>query len=289
MSDKKPSVDFDDIPPGMHGSMSAHEFFEVYKTAKAVAKQLPKMEGISDTEKVSILTREFQSSSPDRKALFRKATDAKDALAIYWLARCRLLAKSSLSLRESRQPFGGVSADRMAQIAKFSVYENRLNELPDLLWADGIIMVLEPALAGMKVDGAAFRLEDGTPVVALSLRHDRLDNFWFTLMHELAHVSLHYHLLSAPIVDDLDDAPADLIEKQADRLGANSLIHRSDWNGNDALYSQPNGDHVVALALKLKIHPAIVAGRIRKQLNNYKLFNDIVHRVSLRKVYFNEK
>jgi hypothetical protein len=28
-------------------------------------------------------------------------------------------------------------------------------------------------------------------IVALTLRHDRLDNFWFTLFHEIGHLKLH--------------------------------------------------------------------------------------------------
>ena len=35
------------------------------------------------------------------------------------------------------------------------------------------------------------RRYNGAPVAALTLRYDRLDNFWFTLLHELAHIALH--------------------------------------------------------------------------------------------------
>ena len=41
------------------------------------------------------------------------------------------------------------------------------------------------------LDGAALQLADGTPVIGLTLRYDRLDNFWFCLLHELAHIGRH--------------------------------------------------------------------------------------------------
>jgi HTH-type transcriptional regulator/antitoxin HigA len=38
------------------------------------------------------------------------------------------------------------------------------------------------------VDGAATMLTDGTSVIGLSLRHDRIDNFWFCRCNELAQI-----------------------------------------------------------------------------------------------------
>ncbi|NTE86107.1 hypothetical protein [Agrobacterium rubi] len=35
------------------------------------------------------------------------------------------------------------------------------------------------------------RRTDGVPLTAITMRHDRLDNFWFTLLHEYACVVLH--------------------------------------------------------------------------------------------------
>jgi len=52
----------------------------------------------------------------------------------------------------------------------------------------GIVLVIAPHLTNTYLDGAAMRLDDGAPVIGLSVRYDRLDNFWFCLLHELAHV-----------------------------------------------------------------------------------------------------
>ena len=61
----------------------------------------------------------------------------------------------------------------------------------DLLAEKGIVLIVERHLPGSYLDGAAMLAEGETPVVGLTLRYDRLDNFWFVLMHELGHVFLH--------------------------------------------------------------------------------------------------
>lgn len=281
--------EFDDFPNGMYGSDSAHGFFDCFSMAQNLARQLPKIKGTSDVEIIRTLINEIRSTPNQHIApLFRKSAGAKEALSTYWISQCRIMAKAAMASSEDVPAFQSISTERLAQIARYSADTKNLLKLPSLLLQDGIVFVIAKALPGMKVDGAAFLLEDERPVVALSLRHDRLDNFWFTLMHELAHVSLHYDRLKTPIIDDLDQAPVDLIEKQADRLGTNSLINRSDWRGNDALYSATN-ENVVAVAKALKIHPAIVAGRIRNEFKDFTLFTEIIYQVSLRKVFFNEE
>jgi len=58
----------------------------------------------------------------------------------------------------------------------------------EFLRKSGIHFVLEQHLPHTHLDGAAIRLPDSSPLVALTVRHDRLDNFWFTLCHELAYI-----------------------------------------------------------------------------------------------------
>ncbi|MEN1395396.1 hypothetical protein AAIH23_34865, partial [Pseudomonas aeruginosa] len=60
-----------------------------------------------------------------------------------------------------------------------------------LLEEAGISVVIEPHLKGTMLDGAALLDTDGTPIIGLTLRNDRIDNFWFTLIHEVAHIWKH--------------------------------------------------------------------------------------------------
>ena len=68
----------------------------------------------------------------------------------------------------------------------------------------GIHLVYLEHLPRTHLDGAALQLADGTPVIGLTLRYDRLDNFWFCLLHELAHIGRHMSGTSnEAFVDDL--------------------------------------------------------------------------------------
>ena len=62
----------------------------------------------------------------------------------------------------------------------------------DYLKRHGIKLIIEPHLPKTHLDGATLLADKNNPVVGLSIRHNRPDNFWFTLMHELAHIALHY-------------------------------------------------------------------------------------------------
>jgi HTH-type transcriptional regulator/antitoxin HigA len=53
------------------------------------------------------------------------------------------------------------------------------------------------------LDGASF-YDNGNPVIAYTMRYNRVDNFWFTLAHETAHILLHIKNKNGYFVDNLD-------------------------------------------------------------------------------------
>ena len=127
----------------------------------------------------------------------------------------------------------------------------------------------------------------GEPIIALSLRYDRLDNFWFTLAHELAHLALgHVHSAEGQcIIDDLDlIGPQDEIENEADELARESLIPRQLWNSHPARNTGKIKD-ILDLASKADIHKSIVAGRIRYERNNYRILWPHVGKDMVRKLF----
>jgi len=152
----------------------------------------------------------------------------------------------------------------------------------------GICVVLESSLPGMSVDGASFHVMGAPPVVALTARHDRLDNFWFTLFHELGHIALHLNDPSDDIFVDAEEESGDgevETEAEANAFAKDSLIPRDIWLRSDA-YRSGSEASVVALAKQLSIHPAIVAGRIRYERRDFRIFNDLIGRGQVREVVF---
>ena len=118
-------------------------------------------------------------------------------------------------------------------------------------------------------------------MIGLTLRYDRVDYFWFCLLHELAHVGRHMDTNGeAAFVDDLslrgvEGTREDPTEIQADEWAEEALIPRAIWE-TSAVRRQATPMAVISLANALQIHPAIVAGRVRHERRNYRLLSQFV-------------
>ena len=146
------------------------------------------------------------------------------------------------------------------------------------LTKQGIAVELVQHLPRTHLDGAVMLSDDGRPVIGLTLRYDRIDNFWWVLMHELAHVALHLSKPCAPktFIDDLSlVGDGGTQEKDADEFAYECLISGDAWEDSGIL-DNPSPMSVMALAQSVGVHPAIVAGRIRHTLGNYRLLSQFV-------------
>ena len=155
----------------------------------------------------------------------------------------------------------------------------------------GIHLVCLQRLPRTHLDGAALQLADGTPVIGLTFRYDRLDNFWFCLLHELAHIGRHMSATSnEAFVDDLSlravqGARRVPRETEADEWAEHGLIPEDIWN-TSKVKDNPTPLAVMELAQRLGIHPAIIAGRIRYETRNFRLLSHFVGTGMLRKQFF---
>ncbi len=172
----------------------------------------------------------------------------------------------------------------MRTIAKLSSQPDGPRRAKEVLWEHGIALVVLPHLSKTYLDGAALNLDGVLPVIGLTARYDRLDNFWFCLLHELAHVCMHQGHASA-FLDDLDldgrDHPQEI---EADQLAQDSLIPPEDW-ANSAAREDPTMMNVIGLANSLGVHPAVVAGRVRHERKDYRRLTQLVGRGEVRKQF----
>ena len=177
-------------------------------------------------------------------------------------------ARANPAPREYKK--GIITAKWMKDLARLSVFEDGPRLAREQLGMAGITLVIEPHFKGTYLDGAAM-LDEGRPIVAMTLRHDRLDNFWFVLMHELAHVAKHLDEANPLFTDNLDSHDEqDRKEREADDMAGEALIPQAAWEKSAVRTSHLTKD-AVALAEKLGVHPAIVAGRVRHETKNYRL------------------
>lgn len=170
---------------------------------------------------------------------------------------------------------GSVTDERLRELARLSRFEQGPRLAQEFLADMGIALVLEDHFSKTYLDGAAM-VDGDRPVVALTLRHDRLDNFWFALLHELVHVQRHLGPDNSFIADNLDDKVHQQTaeEREADDGARNILIPQADWAAS-GLSAKPSMEAAIALADKLRIHPAIVAGRVRYETGNWRMLSSI--------------
>ncbi|MFA6917172.1 MAG: ImmA/IrrE family metallo-endopeptidase [Parachlamydiales bacterium] len=209
-----------------------------------------------------------------RRTLVGEAQSPTTRYSLYaWLARVIQKArekKSSLGVFEQE----ALSTSFLRELAQLSWYDQGPLLAIEYLGKHGVAVIVEPHLKGTLLDGAALKDADGTPIIGLTLRHDRLDNFWFTLLHEVAHIWKHSGSDEA-FLDDLDASSEDRREAEANRLAREAFIPRLIWKRSDAFIS-PSKESIDKLSRELKIHPAIIAGRLRKETGNYRVFTDLV-------------
>jgi HTH-type transcriptional regulator / antitoxin HigA len=170
------------------------------------------------------------------------------------------------------------------QLLTLSSYTRGPLLVGDLLATRNIHFVIMPHLSRTYLDGAAFLSPQGNPIIAMTLRYDRSDNFWFTLMHELAHVVLH---LGADRTKSFFDDTSGLtigvrneFERQADEFAQSKLIPESYLSHRDLQDpSRWTEQRIISEAKRMNRGPAVLVGRLRWESGDYTLFTNLLGKV----------
>lgn len=193
-----------------------------------------------------------------------KATqdDDKKPLQLAWLYRAHQLAKGVHASRYSEQKLRAA----LKKLRLLMVAPEEIRQVPQILADAGVRYVIVEFIPGAKIDGAAFWM-DGKPVIAMSLRYDRVNNFWFVLRHEIEHilnrdgeitvdVELHESLQRKETVS--------LEESRANEAAAEFLVPKSELDGFIVrvrpLYSE---QRILLFARRVGVHPGIVVGQLQ--------------------------
>ena len=170
---------------------------------------------------------------------------------------------------------GSITDSWLRDLAKLSLFEDGPRLAREYLRNYGIRLIIERHFEKTYLDGAAM-LDEERPIVALTLRHDRVDNFWFALMHELVHVRKHLKLGHPFIADNFDDkSRSSSDEAEADLEAEEALIPADAWEQSIVCKTHSPED-ATNLARQLRIHPAIVAGRVRKHTGDWRLLSGLI-------------
>ncbi|VAW79013.1 hypothetical protein MNBD_GAMMA12-346 [hydrothermal vent metagenome] len=207
---------------------------------------------------------------------FHKNTNSlmNDYALLAWSIRVVSKAFSECCTQEYDSDF--ITKEFFIEVAQLSHYEDGPIRAKNLLAENGIALVIEKSLPGAIFNGAAIPTRRGMPVIGLTLQYDRVDNFWFTLLHELAHVWKHFDDVNELYVDYFGSGEQenDIKEDEANSIAREALIPKS-YLMHDAFILKTNAA-VEDLAEELNISTAIVAGRIQFDLKQYNIFRKYV-------------
>lgn len=182
-------------------------------------------------------------------------------------------------------PFNHENKEQLIEELKIILTKNKdvLHKVATKLHEYGIKIVYQAKGAKTPVDGVSFWSE-GNPAIGMTLRHSRLDNFAFTLFHELGHIFEHLvnnntaEFIDLDIKNETDDYKNSAEEKEANTFAQNHLIAPEEW----AIFSKNlilnnNDTSIKAFAKRMNIHPCIVRGRVCFTLNDYRSHTGISH------------
>lgn len=189
-----------------------------------------------------------------------------------WLYRVRQIAAEMVVDAYSEKRL----KDVLAKLPQLMVDPEEVRHVPRLLTECGIRFVIVETLPKANIDGVCFWFDARSPVIGLSTRHDRIDNFWFVLRHELEHV-LNRDGVEAPVIDvELEgenagtsgDLPPE--EVKANRAAANLCVPEDEL---DSFYIRKapfiSERDVLGFARRIQRHPGVVVGQLQFKMGRY--------------------
>ncbi|MFA4829530.1 MAG: ImmA/IrrE family metallo-endopeptidase, partial [Thermodesulfovibrionales bacterium] len=191
--------------------------------------------------------------------------------ALTWFRMAQTSAQNYSSDQFGRDDLRQLAVSLYSFTVKPNGIELFLNELSNA----GVKFFILSHLQKTYIDGASF-WDKSNPVIVYSGRYNRIDNFWFTVAHEIAHILLHLKKKTDYFIDDLDNISSN-VEKEANQY-ATKLLRANEITA----YFKHFGNYisekrVVDCSKELNVSPAIVVGVLhhsgllsRRNLNRYK-------------------
>ena len=259
-------------------------------------RDMTKRGWISASDDIDIMEHQFKQyfELPSLDALPTLAHAAKKtsyesvtSLQWSWLFRVKHLAESVVMPKYNKS----LLLESLPKIHSLMSAPEEIRHIPRVLNEAGVRFVLVEALPGSSIDGACLWLKSGQPVIAMSSRLDRIDNFWFVLRHELEHL-IQEHGKDAGMKLDEDICESINSNENAEEVMANDAaaefgVGEAELSSyvarvNPYVFSRAK---VFGFAARLGIHPGIVVGRLQKRFaestNNesYKYLRDTLVKV----------
>lgn len=237
--------------------------YAIAPVSELVKRQwLPKTQTIEELEKAvcEFLGIASPTETPKLIVNFRHNNDLEpeEMGLIAWRKRVEHLTQKQTVANFDRATLEAA----IPELLNYTQNPEDISKVPKFLMSLGVHFVIVPHLSQTYLDGATFTMGEN-PVIALTLRYNRIDAFWFTLMHELGHlVAGHIGVF----IDDLKNLADNSEENEANQLARDWLINPDDLaqliKTCSTRYSQAA---IEEFATSQKRHPGIIVGRLQHE------------------------
>lgn len=158
-------------------------------------------------------------------------------------------------------------------LPRYTLDPEEARHIPRILGECGVRFAIVETLPKALIDGVCFWLDDATPVIGMSTRFDRIDNFWFVLRHEIEHVlngdgrGVAVEDVDVDVDIQPDAAGLPLEEVRANKAAADFCVPSEEL---DSFYIRKapfiSEKDVVGFARRIGRHPGIVVGQLQRRL-----------------------
>jgi len=214
------------------------------------------------------------SQNNNAKMMFKKSKVPKNYLQEFWVLKFLEIAENNNCILT--QKYTPLTKDELKEIADISLKDERIKLVQKFLMERGIALYFISSLLEAKIDGAVFLTNNGTIAVGLT-KYKRLHYLWFTLLHELSHTILHSKSLGTGLIS-LEDSNTKT-EIQANEMATDAILGYEEYSS--MLKQKLSSSDIIKYAQDNNIHPALLAGIIRRGLKDYSLFEDIVDKYKI--------
>ncbi len=254
-------------------------------------REMIKRGWVNATDNIETLEQQFlhffNIPDIDAKPLFchaaKKSNPQEDISykQLAWLFRAKNLAASQITKKFD----SGELRDALPNLSALLSAPEEARHVAKILNNCGVKYVIVEPFSGSKIDGACFWLDNEQPVIALSLRLDRIDNFWFVLRHEIEHVLQGHGKDKGFILDSDAELSSQEIKDEAEMIAneaaANFCVPKVELDDFYArvfpLFSEQK---IKNFSSRLNIHPGLVVGQLHRKLKRYDFLR--VHQVRIR-------
>jgi len=266
------------------------QLFGSFPVADMIKRRWLDVDDIRDFSKVeTALAKFFGVASAKEIEIFphaaKKTNVACDATPVQlaWIYRVKEITNEMLVARYSPNAVRGA----LSKLKELLPSAEAARKVPRILTECGIRYAIVESLPGAKIDGVCFWLNESSPVIGMSLRYDRIDNFWFVLRHELEHV-IQLHGQAAMMLDS---------ELEGERAGTGESVANEERIANQAAadFCVPHKSlesfvarkspffkeqDIIGFSRTLGVHAGLVAGQLQRRIKRYDLFRN--HLVKIR-------